>query len=270
MGATVDMALVLWWFVTVGIPVIGAIILFWVGVWVGCCWNRRRMRKREMKRDAEMGRDLLRAEVETKPTTPYTLPTLDDMTDVTETAPMLPPSTPAAPVPARRSLTPTHRSSKDLPRDWRGSLEMPTPKTSVSGPSPLGGLAHSPSPPPVRGPSLPPGTNEDVTRAINALAEALRQQSIDRPETPTSVRGHDSYHEMDAARLEVARHDGRFDPLPPRYQSEWRSDTSSTHSVSRKSSERERRTAPVGPRRLPRLDAKALLRAASTRSANSV
>lgn len=277
-----DMEAVLWYFITIGIPIIGSIILFWVGVWVGCCWNRRRTRKREKRLDAEMGRDLLRAEVETKPTTPYTPPTSDDMTDVTETAPMLPPSTPTTPVPMGSSHTSTHQFGKELHGDLRGGLEMPTPRVPrmALAPSPLGALAHSPSPPPVRTPSLPPGPNEDVTRAINALAEALRQQTVDRPGTPTagSVRegregreGRDGatyYRETDAARL-----DTRLEPLPPLYQSEWRSDTSSTHSVSRTSSERERRErrlVPGGPRRLPRSDAKALLRAASTRSANSV
>lgn len=298
-----DLSGILYWFVTVGVPVIGAIVLFWIGVWVGCCWSRRRARKHARKRDAEMGRDMLNAEVESKSMTPYTLPGSDDMADVAETAPMLPPAPPTVPAPAHRSLTPMHRSSKDLraskelwaaqkqapahhslapahhsskdlrasrelwasqqrqvSQELRASLEMPTPRATgqrQSNPSPLGAPPANvgPSPPP-RGEHspapVPPGaaTNDEVTRAINALAEALRQQS-DRPETPTGPEERVvSYHETDAA---------RFEPLPPLYQSEWRgSDDGSTRSVSRPSSEHER-VAPLGPR-LPRRDTKAGLR----------
>lgn len=253
-----------WYFVLIVLPIIGGGALFFsLGAWWGLRRGRRRERERWEKQETERRLDIIPdvGPVEHKITpevvsqvTPYTPSTRDDH----ESAPMLP-----------AARNPDHRSSMEL----HDSVDGTTPGSPAKGDALLGPSRPSlyapepstlltrskvtPAPDPSARPlssTAAPGSssaagaaqNEDVARAINALAEALREQRTERPGTPSSSCNEVvSYRETDAARLHSP-----FDPLPPEYQTAWRgSDAASVHSTHDRP-----RAAPVGPRRPARGD----------------
>lgn len=172
------------------------------------------------------------------PVTPY--PVLrDDAFESTLTAPS---TTGRLVHPSGVILKGTHDMSSEMPTTTPISkpaappLPPPKPKRLLQHPmpSPLSQVTTAPLSRPSPSPHSPPSSStqpeatpatlpavtasDDVTRAINALAEALGQQSLDRPAYGAPISNLENsadrmvHREMDAV---------GSDPLPPLYQSEW-------------------------------------------------